>query len=72
MQNGYVIASSAGLEVVAEHLESISAEDRAQLKGKLRIGVQVNADVTLDDCEHQVNQVFCSVLPIAYGRHEDE
>lgn len=32
----------------------------------LRIGVQLNAEVTLGDAGHLVTQAFCSALPVAY------
>ncbi|MDY0207811.1 MAG: hypothetical protein RBR82_14490 [Pseudomonas sp.] len=72
MQNGYVMASEQGLAQIQQHLSSISYEQREQLKGLLRIGVHADIDVTLTDCNHQVTQVFCSALPLAYSMHDDE
>ena len=37
--------------------------------GRLRIGVQWDTEVTLDDAGHTVTQAFCSALPIAYADH---
>lgn len=72
MNNGYVMASEYGLMQIEQHLSSISYEQREQLKGLLRIGVHADTDVTLPDCQHQVTQVFCSALPLAYSMHDDE
>lgn len=70
MQNGYVIASRAGLTEIATYLKNANAKEIEQLKGKLRIGVHAHAQVTLDQCEHKVTQVLCSALPIAYSQYE--
>jgi hypothetical protein len=35
----------------------------------LRIGIQWNTQVTLDDCTHTVSQAYCSALPVAYANH---
>ena len=72
MQNGYVMASEQGLAQIQRHLSSISHEQREQFKGLLRIGVHADTDVTLEGCNHQVTQVFCSALPLAYSMHDDE
>lgn len=72
MQNGYVMASEQGLAQIQRHLSSISHEQREQFKGLLRIGVHTDTDVTLEGCNHQVTQVFCSALPLAYSMHDDE
>ncbi|RLA01628.1 MAG: hypothetical protein DRQ47_07830 [Gammaproteobacteria bacterium] len=37
---------------------------------KIRVGVQRNTQVTLLGCEHNVTQVYCSALPLAY--HEQK
>lgn len=70
MQNGYVIASRAGLTEIATYLKNANSKEKEQLKGKLRIGVHAHAQVTLDQCEHKVTQVLCSALPIAYSQYE--
>lgn len=73
MQNGYVMPCDEGaLEEVAQQLEEASTEEIEHLQGLLRIGVQHNAQVTVNDCQHQVTQVFCSALPIAYSEYEQE
>jgi len=35
----------------------------------LRIGIQWNTQVTLNDPTHTVSQAYCSALPVAYSHH---
>ena len=35
----------------------------------LRIGIQWNTQVTLNDSKHLVTQAYCSALPVAYSHH---
>ncbi len=72
MKNGYVIASRKGLEEIAAYLKNASTEEKEQLKAKLRIGLHLNTEVTLDNCGHRVSQALCSALPIAYSQHPSE
>lgn len=67
MQNGYCFPSLSGLEKIEDRLANAPETERNQIKGKLMVGVQSNAEVTLGDCNHQVTQVFCSALPVAYS-----
>ena len=69
MKNGYVIASRQGLAEIADHLKDASLEEKQQLKGQLRIGLHLNTEVTLKNCQHRVSQALCSALPIAYSQH---
>jgi hypothetical protein len=70
MQNGYALCSQAGLDAIAQHLAALHAEALDALRGKLQVGV--HADVEVTDAEGPlrpaVSQVFCSALPVAYGR----
>lgn len=72
MKNGYAIASRKGLEEISAYLKNASIEEKEHLKGKLRIGVHFNTQVTLDNCEHRVSQALCSALPVAYSQHPIE
>ena len=67
MENGYAFASLAGLEQIARRLATLSASERQELKGALRIGVQWDAEVTLQDAGHLVSQAYCSALPVSYS-----
>jgi hypothetical protein len=65
MQNGYAMASTAGLERVNEKLSRCDAAERDRLRGLLRVGVQHEAEVL--GTGHVVTQVYSSALPVAYG-----
>jgi len=67
MQNGYALPSPTGLERVRQKIEQLNEAERDRLRQLLRIGIQWNTQVTLEDCKHTVNQVYCSALPVAYS-----
>ena len=68
MQNGYLFPCDEGLTEITRAIRSASEAERNALLGHLRIGLQLDAEVTLDGAGHQVSQVYCSALPVAYGR----
>lgn len=68
MRNGYLLPSDQGLTEVTQTLRSASEADREALLGQLRIGLQLDAEVTLDRAGRRVSQAYCSALPVAYGR----
>ncbi len=68
MNNGYALANDYGLMRINKLLSAYSAAQYDNLKSKLRIGLQWNAEVTLNDRKETVNQVFCSALPVAYSQ----
>lgn len=67
MQNGYLFPSDEGLAEVTETIRTASEADREALLGELRIGLQLDAEVTLEAAGHRVSQAYCSALPVAYG-----
>ena len=67
MRNGYAMPSHDGLAHIADRLRASGEVGRDQLRQLLRIGIQWNTQVTLNDCKHQVSQAYCSALPVAYG-----
>ena len=69
MCNGYALATRDGLDRIAQHLGSIGEESRDALRGKLRIGVHRDVEVTDANSRPYpvVSQAFCSALPVAYG-----
>jgi hypothetical protein len=69
MQNGYALASKTGLSEIANRLRASSEAERDELRHLLRIGIQWNTQVTLNDCKHTVSQAYCSALPVAYADH---
>lgn len=66
MSNGYALATSEGLKHINNILKDLSADEYEQLKGLLRIGIQSNTQVTINDSSNFVSQAYCSALPIAY------
>ena len=69
MQNGYALATEAGLREIAQRLQQTDESERDGLRQRLRIGLQWQTEVTLDRCSHQVSQAYCSALPVAYTPH---
>lgn len=67
MRNGYALPSPLGLEEIVGKLRSASNEELDALRGKLRVGVQWDTQVTIEGTDHSVTQVYCSALPIAYS-----
>ena len=68
MQNGYAMCSRDGLDAIAGHLRALKPEQVDILRGKLRIGVHRDVEVTEGAGKHRllVSQAFCSALPVAY------
>ena len=69
MQNGYALASAQGLAQIEAYIQSLDEKAYEALLGHLRIGLQLDAEVTLPGCGHLVNQAYCSALPIGYSPH---
>lgn len=68
MRNGYALASRNGLEEISKRLRHSSQIELDQLRQQLRIGIQWDTQVTLEDCKHTVSQAYCSALPVAYSQ----
>jgi hypothetical protein len=68
MRNGYALCSRAGLDAITEHFRTLKPEQVDILRGKLRIGIQSDVEVTDAEGERRplVSQAFCSALPVAY------
>ena len=67
MKNGYALASHQGLKTISQRLQTLKEPERDELRKLLRIGIQWQTQVTLEDCQHQVSQAYCSALPVAYS-----
>jgi hypothetical protein len=69
MQNGYAMCSRTGLDAIARHLETLTLEQLDDLRGKLRIGIHRDVEVTEapGPDRPKVSQAFCSALPVAYN-----
>jgi hypothetical protein len=70
MQNGYALATKEGLIKISNHLKSLDFKGFEELKGKLKVGIQWNTEVTISEKKINVSQIFCSALPIAYSKVE--
>jgi hypothetical protein len=69
MRNGYALASANGLKKINARLAQSSDAEQDKIRAALRIGLQWNTEVTLDNGGHLVTQAFCSALPVAYAPH---
>ena len=67
MKNGYALASDRGLKTISQRLQAVSEKERDEFRKLLRIGIQWRSQVTLQDCQHKVSQIYCSALPVAYS-----
>jgi hypothetical protein len=80
MQNGYALASAAGLRKIAQRLDTATETERDALRTCLRIGLQWHTQVTLAQDQRQsaqtvsqrVTQAYCSALPVAYSSETSE
>lgn len=70
MSNGYVLVNQKGLLNINKQLSNLTNNEREHLKGKLKIGIQWNTEVTLVDNKQIVSQIYCSALPVAYSQIE--
>lgn len=70
MSNGYVLSNEAGLAHIATVLRDMNDAARHALKGKLKIGLQWDTEVTLAGPTQFVSQAYCSALPLAYSHVE--
>ena len=70
MKNGYALASRTGLEHVSRLIRRRSEKEHEWLKGKLRVGVQWDSEVTISKNRNRITQVYCSALPVSYSSIE--
>ena len=69
MRSGYALCTQSGLVEISDRLQSSNESELDRLRQLLRIGIQWNTQVTLNDSRHVVSQAYCSALPVAYSRH---
>jgi hypothetical protein len=69
-RNGYVLCTSEGLDRVSRRLAASDAAERDSLRGRLKIGLHWDVEVTDGRATPGplVSQAFCSALPLAYSR----
>jgi len=66
MRNGYALISQEGLLAINKQLNRLTNEQRENLKGDLKVGIQWDTEVTIIPTQQKVSQVYCSALPVAY------
>jgi hypothetical protein len=71
MQNGYALATKDGLHKITKYLDELAQAEKDHLRGKLRIGLHHNVEVTAAPGPKRphVSQAFCSALPVSYCGH---
>ncbi|UBM61556.1 hypothetical protein LA303_09025 [Candidatus Sulfidibacterium hydrothermale] len=72
MSNGYALFTKEGLHAINHQIENWSRQEYEMLKGKLRIGIQWDTEVTINQNKNIVTQAYCSALPVAYSLFESE
>lgn len=72
MKNGYALASEEGLKEITNTIKSANEAEVDELRKLLRIGIQWDTEVTLNNSKHTVTQAYCSALPVAYSRQSSE
>jgi hypothetical protein len=72
MSNGYALPSTDGLKKITALISARSTEEYDRLKAKLKIGIQWNTDVTINESENNVSQVYCSALPVTYSHIDSQ
>jgi hypothetical protein len=71
MRNGYALCTRAGLDDIADWIESSMPDQIDGVRGKLKVGVHRHVEVTDPSTEGEgnlpvVSQAFCSALPVSY------
>jgi hypothetical protein len=69
MKNGYALCTPAGLKRIGNYLLGLDGNTLNLLRGKLRIGLHSDVEVTDTDQSKRTaaSQAFCSALPVAYS-----
>lgn len=70
MQNGYAMLNQSGLLHINKVLDGLDQAAYESLKGKLKVGIQRDTEVTFRDSGNRVTQIYCSALPVAYTHIE--
>lgn len=69
MKNGYALPTAKQLIAINQTLAKLSQAQTTQLMGVIKIGVQYDTEVTLQNAGHLVTQAYCSAMPVAYTEH---
>jgi hypothetical protein len=72
MRNGYASPTAIQLDEIRERLGAMDESTRDEVMSRLRIGLQLDTEVTLGGRGHLVTQAYCSALPVAYMSHPSQ
>jgi hypothetical protein len=67
MRNGYALATARGLKEISSRLRASKENELDEFRKLLRVGIQLDTQVTIQDSKHKISQVYCSALPVAYS-----
>ena len=67
MKNGYALADQKGLAYISNKIAGLNTHEYDYLKGKLKVGIQWDTEVTINENGQKVSQIYCSALPVAYS-----
>jgi hypothetical protein len=68
MRNGYALPTREGLRLAVAYINAADETAREWLKGRLRIGLHRDVEVTVGGSSEQiVSQAFCSAMPVSYS-----
>lgn len=70
MKNGYALPNQDGIVTINKKIAQLKDAEREYLKGKLKVGIQWQSEVTISETKHKVSQIYCSALPVAYSQIE--
>ena len=72
MRNGYALPTRDGLAAISKALAAADEATLDDLRGLLRVAFHAEVEVTDGPRPGPlVSQIFCSALPVAYGRHPE-
>lgn len=69
MRNGYALGKLHGIKAISQMLRTLDIERKDWLRSLLCVGWHQDVDVTdlPPTSRHQVNQLYCSALPVSYS-----
>lgn len=67
MKNGYALVNREGLQKISKTITNLNSEEYEHLKGLLKVGIQWETEVTIDQNKQLVSQIYCSALPVGYS-----
>jgi hypothetical protein len=72
MQNGYALANENGLQQITRTIKGLREKEYEVLKGRLKVGIQWDTEVTISPDRQRVHQIYCSALPVGYSKIDQQ